>query len=297
MRNDGEAIIPTIATIIGGVLNAVLDVLLVFTFDMGIKGAGLATGIGQFVAFLIIASYFFTKKCNLKFTKPIHINDTLLKIATVGSAVFVIEIASGVTSAVYNITIMENLSKAHLAVFGTTSTVVIMFYCLFGGIGTALQPMVATAFGAANHERIKKTLRLSFLTSIVMGVIFFALCELFPGTILRIYMDVTDEVMAVGPRIVRLYSLAIPAMGISMVCNYYFQSTLHRSASLVVSLLRGLIFPVIFVLTLPIILNHDYLWLATPIGEVLTCAIAVLLIIPMLRALKDKKDERTTEEN
>ena len=110
-------------------------------------------------------------------------------------------------------------------------------------------------------------------------------------------MDVTDEVMAVGPRIVRLYSLAIPAMGISMVCNYYFQSTLHRSASLVVSLLRGLVFPVIFVITIPLLFNHDYLWLATPIGEVLTCAIAVLLIIPMLRAIKDKKDERTTEEN
>ena len=62
MRNDGEAIIPTVATIVGGVINTVLDVLLVFTFDMGIKGAGLATGIGQFVAFLIIASYFFTKK-------------------------------------------------------------------------------------------------------------------------------------------------------------------------------------------------------------------------------------------
>ena len=285
MRSDGEAIIPTLATIVGGVINAVLDVLLVFTFDMGIKGAGLATGIGQFVAFSIIASYFFTKKCNLKITKPTHISDTLIKICTVGSAAFVIEISSGIATAVHNIVIMDNLTKAHLAVYGTAATVVIMFYCLFNGIGTALQPMVATAFGASNSERIRKTLKLSFVTAIAMGVFFFALCEIFPGTILKIYMDVTPEVMEIGPRIVRLYSLALPMMGLCMVCNYYFQSTLHRTASLIISLLRCLVFPLIFVFTLPLAFGYDYLWLAVPIGEILTCAIAFLIIAPMIKAL------------
>ena len=292
MRCDGEAIIPTIATIVGGVINAVLDVLLVFTFDMGIKGAGLATGIGQFVAFSIIASYFFTKKCNLKITKPTHISDTLIKICTVGSAAFVIEISSGIATAVHNIVIMDNLTKAHLAVYGTAATVVIMFYCLFNGIGTALQPMVATAFGASNSERIRKTLKLSFVTAIAMGVFFFALCEIFPGTILKIYMDVTPEVMEIGPRIVRLYSLALPMMGLCMVCNYYFQSTLHRTASLIISLLRCLVFPLIFVFTLPLAFGYDYLWLAVPIGEILTCAIAFLIIAPMIKALNKNSPDK-----
>ena len=294
MRSDGEAIIPTIATIIGGVINAVLDVLLVFTFDMGIKGAGLATGIGQFVAFSIIASYFFTKKCNLKITKPTHITATLLKICTVGAAAFVIEISSGIATAVHNIVITENLTKAHLAVYGTSATVLIMFYCLFNGIGTALQPMVATAFGASNSNRIKSTLKLAFITAISMGVFFFSLCEIFPGAILKIYMDVTPEVMEIGPRIVRLYTLALPVMGICMVCNYYFQSTLHRSASLLISLLRCLVFPLIFVFTLPLIFGYDYLWLAVPIGEILTCAVAFLIINPMIKALnKDSMDRES----
>ena len=289
MRSDGEAIIPTIATIIGGVINAVLDVLLVFTFDMGIKGAGLATGIGQFIAFSIIASYFFTKKCNLKITKPTHIADTLFKICTVGAAAFVIEISSGIATAVHNIVITENLTKAHLAVYGTSATVLIMFYCLFNGIGTALQPMVATAFGASNAKRIKSTLKLAFITAISMGLFFFLLCEIFPGTILKIYMDVTPEVMEIGPRIVRIYTLALPVMGICMVCNYYFQSTLHRTASLLISLLRCLVFPLLFVFTLPLIFGYDYLWLAVPIGEILTCAIAFLIINPMIKALNKRE--------
>ena len=296
MRNDGEAIIPTVATIIGGVINMVLDVLLVFEFEMGIRGAGLATGTGQFISFLIILSYFFSKKCNLRFTKTANLSEVLSKIITVGFSAFLIEITSGITSAVHNIVIMEHLSSAHLAVYGTTATVVIMFYCLFNGVGTALQPMGATAFGAGNIKRIKQTLKLSFLTAGAMGLFFFGLCEIFPEVILRIYMDVDDSVLSVGPRIVRLYSCALPIMGVCMVCNYFFQSTLHRSASVIVSTLRGLVFPVFLVLTLPLVFGYDYLWLGTPLGEMITCLIAILMLIPILKKFNSHNKRQNADQ-
>lgn len=278
-RNDGEALIPTVATIVGGVLNIFLDVFLVFTCDMGVKGAGLATGSGQVVAFSIVLYYFFTKKCNLKFTKPEHIPSTLLKIITVGFAVFIIEITSGVTTAIHNILITNHLSDAHLAVYGTAATLMIMFVCLFNGIGTAMQPLVAIAYGAKNSERVSKTLRLAFLTAAVMSALFLTLCQAFPETILKIYMDVDEEVLRVGPRIIRLYSTSLIVLGVSMVCNYYFQSTLLKSACTLISTLRGLIFPILFVFTLPLILGYDYIWLAVPVGEAITAAIALAIFV------------------
>ena len=285
-RNDGEALIPTVATIVGGVINMFLDVFLVFTCDMGVRGAGLATGIGQFVAFIIVLSYFFTKKCNLKFTKIHNISNILFRIATVGFAAFLIEITSGVTSAVHNVVITEHLSNAHLAVYGTVATLVIMFFCLFNGIGTAMQPLVATAYGAGNEERVRKTLRLAFLTAIVMGVLFFTLCQAFPKTILKIYMDVDDTVLTIGPRIVRLYSLSLLVVGFSMVCNYYFQSTLLKGACIMVSMLRGLILPILFVLTIPLVFGYDFIWLAIPTAEFITATIAILIFT---RRLKERK--------
>ena len=284
-RNDGEALIPTIATVVGGVINIFLDVFLVFTCDLGVKGAGIATGCGQFVAFIIVLSYFFTKKCKLKLTKVEKIPEVLLRIITVGLSAFVIEITSGVTTAVHNITITEHLGTAHLAVYGTAATVVIMFWCLFNGIGTAMQPLVATAFGAGNNDRVKKTLKLAFLTALVMSTVFFTLCQTFPETILRIYMDVTDDVLAVGPRIVRLYSICLLVMGFGMVFNYYFQSTLLRSACVITSVLRGLVFPVALVLTLPMLFGYDFIWLAIPLGEIITAVIALLIFIPKFKAL------------
>ncbi len=296
-RNDGEAIIPTVATVVGGVINIFLDVFLVFTCDMGVKGAGLATGIGQAIAFLIVLSYFFTKKCNLKFTKIDKISAILLKITTVGFAAFLIEITSGITSAVHNIVITDNLSNTHLAVYGTASTLMIMFYCLFNGIGTAMQPLVATAYGAGNNDRVKKTLKLAFLTALVMGVLFFSLCQAFPKTILKIYMEVDESVLTVGPRIIRLYSISALILGFSMVCNYYFQSTLMRSACVAISLLRGLIFPVLLVLTLPLLFGYDYLWLGTPIGEVLTTGIAILIFVLAWKKRTNSQNEQTLLSN
>ena len=287
-RNDGEALIPTVATIVGGVINIFLDIFLVFTCDLGVKGAGLATGIGQAVAFLVVLSYFFTKKCSLKFTKITHLSNVFFRIVTVGLAAFVIEITSGVTSAVHNIVITEHLSNAHLAVYGTVATLVIMFFCLFNGIGTAMQPLIATAYGAGNNERVLGTLKLAFITAAVMGVLFFSLCQAFPETILRIYMDVDEAVLAVGPRIVRLYSVSLLVVGFSIVCNYYFQSTLLRSACILISMLRGLILPVVFVLTIPLVFGYDYIWLGVPLGEVLTAVVAILIFIPRLKAIRSR---------
>ena len=230
-------------------------------------------------------SYFFTKKCKLHFTKVDKIPEILVRIATVGLAAFVIEITSGVTTAVHNVTITEHLGNAHLAVYGTAATVVIMFWCLYNGIGTAMQPLVATAFGAGNTDRVKKTLKLGFLTALVMSALFFSVCQLFPETILRIYMEVSDEVLTVGPKIVRMYSICLLAMGFGMVFNYYFQSTLMRSACVITSVLRGLVFPVAFVLTLPLLFGYDFIWLAIPLAEIITALIALMIFVPRIKKL------------
>lgn len=289
MRSDGEAIIPTVATITGGVLNMILDVVLVFGFDMGTKGAGLATGIGQAVAFTIILTYFLTKKCTLKFTKPSRIPTTILKIVTVGFSAFIIDLTSGVTSAVHNVTIANHLTTAHLAVYGTVSIIVIMFTSLFSGIGTAMQPMVAIGFGAGDNKRIFGVIRLSFLSALVMGVLFLSICQFFPETLIRVYMEATEDVLLVGPRIIRLYSMALPITGICLVCNYYLQATLHRRDSVIISLLRGLILPVALVFVLTRTIGYDYIWLAIPFGEMLTCIVAILILLPMLKSLTHKK--------
>lgn len=279
MRNDGEAFTPTVATAIGGVINIFLDVFFVFTLDLGVFGAGLATSIGQAVAFLIILIYFFRKKCTLRFTNIHRTSKKFASIFTLGSSAFVLELAFAVTVTVFNRIIVSSFGENHLAVYGTVATLSIMYFCLFNAIGTALQPLASSAFGAGMTERVREVLRLSLRLAVVFGAVFLLLSHVFPETILRMYMDVNDEVLAIGPRIVRIYTVAIAATGISIVSTFYFQAVLRRLFSLIISVLRALVLPIAFAFIIPAAFGIDALWWSFPTAEALTFVSAVIMLV------------------
>lgn len=291
MRNDGEAIIPTVATVMGGVINIFLDIFLVFDFGagLGMFGAGLATSIGQMVAFLIILSYFFRRKCQLKLALPTKIPRKLFRIVTVGFSAFLLEVSFGATTTLCNNIISAELSSTHLAVFGTASTVVVLFCCLLNGVGTALQPIAASNFGAKQHARVKKALRLAMIVAAAMGSCFFVLLMLFPEFIIQMYIDVSGnpDILNIGPNILRIYGAALPITGITIVSTFYFQSVLKQPVSVVLSLLRGLVLPYLFISILPPIFGGDFetIWWSMPLAETFTFAIALICLfaIPALR--------------
>ena len=293
MRNDGEAIIPTVATVIGGVTNMVLDVLLVFDFGagLGVAGAGIATSVGQAVAFAIILSYFFTKKCSLKFVIPTRVAGKLFRIFTLGLSAFAIEVAFGVTTTVFNNIIISELSTDHLAVYGTASTVIVLFYCLLNAAGTAMQPIASQNYGANEPTRVKKSLHIALVTALVLGSLCVALVELFPAEVLMLYMDVNDTILEIGPRIVRIYCLATPVVGITLVSSFYFQSILKQWMSVVIALLRGVILPIALVFTLPAIFSYDAIWWCMPIAECICFLLSVVFLIIANRRLTPKTTE------
>lgn len=285
VRNDGEAILPTIATAVGGVINVFGDVFFVFDFGLGLGlfGAGLATILGQTVSCLIILSYFFTKKCKLRFVIPRRFFSLLLKISSVGASAAIIEIGFGSTTVAFNKIISENLTAAHLAVYGTASTVLIMFYCFYYAFGSALQPIVSANYGANNTERVNKTLKIALISVVIVSLVFFAVAELFPEMILNIYMDTDEEVLSIGPRIVRLYSLALLVASFAIVFCYYLQSVLRKGASTAVSLLRGVVLPIFFAFLIPLALGCDFIWLAVPLAELVAAVFGAACVFFVLR--------------
>ena len=250
-----------------------------FFFNSALLGAGLATSIAQAIAFAIVAAYFFRKKCALKFTKIHNLWHKFFSICTLGSSAFVLELATMVTVTVFNRIIMSSLGENHLAVYGTSATLTIMYFCLFNAIGTALQPLASSAFGAEKHARVREVLNLSLVLSVVFGAVFLVLSHLFPGAILKMYMDVNDEVMAIGPRILRIYTTSIAMTGISILCTFYFQAVLRRSFSLIISVLRALVLPIGLVMAIPALFGIDALWWSIPIAEAITCLAALAMLI------------------
>lgn len=280
VRNDGEAALPTVATIVGGAFNVFGDIFFVFDFGLGLGafGAGLATALGQVISFVVILSYFCRKKCKLKLTKiKSPLNKTLL-LSGVGASAGITELSFFVNTIVFNKIIMKNLGEVHLSIYGVASTFLALTYCFFYAVGSAAQPVVSTNFGAGAHSRVKKTLSISLVTAIVLSMIFFSFAELFPTLIIKMYMDATDEVLALAPRIMRTCLLGLSLAGISILTSYYLQASLKRGLASLVSSLRGILLPVLFAFMLPLCFGYDAIWWAIPISEFITAIISITLI-------------------
>ena len=93
----------------GGLFNVFGDYIFVFTFDMGIYGAGLATAIGSGISFFVMLSHFWSKKNTLAFQKPARIFSKLKEISVTGFSTFFIDVAMGILTVLFNRQIMKYL--------------------------------------------------------------------------------------------------------------------------------------------------------------------------------------------
>ena len=281
VRNDGEAVLPTVATIVGGVFNIFGDIFFVFDFGLGLGGlgAGLATALGQLISFSMIMSYFFRKKCKLKLTKIRGLGAKTLSVSTIGASAGITELSFFANTVIFNKIIVKNLGETQLAIYGVASTFLALTACFFYAAGSAAQPIVSTNYGAGKHPRVKKTLFVSLITSISISLFFFLIAELFPSVIVKIYMDASEEVLRLSPRIMRICFLGLSVIGISILSSYYLQASLKKGLASLIAALRGIILPVSFAIILPLIFDFNAIWWALPLSEFITAAISVALLI------------------
>ena len=275
IRNDGAPFLCTLAVVCGGVFNIFGDWFFTFVLDMGLSGAGLATALGQYLSAFILLSYFLRRGKGLRLARPDRVGYRLAQIGSTGFAPFVVEVSFGITVILFNRQIMALAGADELAVFGAVVNCAILFQSLFNGVGQAVQPIVSPNFGAGRGDRVRETCKLALVTAAIMGVLFFALAELLPGGILRLYMDVTPSVMAIGPGILRIYGSSFLLMGINVVASYYLQSLVRTVPSVAISLARGVALPAVLLFLLPAAFSFSAIWWTMPLTELLTALLAV----------------------
>ncbi len=288
IRNDGAPGLALLSVVLGGVVNIVLDIYFVFGLGLGMYGAGLATAIGQYVGIAILLTHFFSKKNKLRIKRPDEPIQKLGHILSIGFSPFIVDLSFGIIVILFNNQIMHYAGGNELAVYGTLSNLHILIQALFYGVGQAVQPIASVNYGASNMERVKAVLKCAVITACFMGVLFTVLLLALPEQILRMYMDTTDVIIAIGPAILRKYALTFLFMGIGIVSSYYFQSVMQTGKSLLISLMRGVILSSVFVYVLPAIFGFDAIWWTMPLTELLTTVVAVVLLRKSVHSLKQK---------
>ena len=119
---------------------------------------------------------------------------------------------------------------------------------------------------------------MSLTTVIVLGIGFTAVGELFPTQIVRLFMDVTSEVLAAAPGIIRPFFLLFLFLGITVLATYHLQSIMHGTMSMVIAVLRSVVISGLLLFVLPLFLDITGVWIAMPISEFIVAVVALLYI-------------------
>lgn len=282
IRNDGAPGLAMGAVIIGGCTNIIGDWFFVFPLKMGMEGAAVATVIGTSIQVIIMGSHFFRKKCNLKLVKPYQPFRAIRKILGIGFGASVLDLGTVVLAILMNNQIMRYGDTTALAVYGVVATINSLFQALFSGVGQAIQPIVSANCGAKETERIKSVWRLSLSTVIVLGIIFTAIGEFLPEQIVRLFIDVTPEVLTAAPGIIRPFFLLFLFLGITVLSTYHLQSIMRGKMSILIAILRSVVISGLLLLVLPMCIGLPGVWIAMPISELVVAIIALCYIHRLL---------------
>ncbi len=285
LRNDNDPGLATFGVLAGGIFNVFGDYFFVFTCDMGVYGAGLATAIGSAISFVVMLTHFLKSRSTLRLTKPDGLFYKLCRISVTGFSTFFIDVAMGILTVLFNRQIMKYLGSGALAVYGPIINISTFVQCCAYSVGQASQPIISMNFGAGNGARIRQTLRLALITTAVFGVFWTALSMICPNLYIRIFMSPTPEILSMAPAIIRTYAMSFLILPFNIFSTYYFQAIMQPKAAFIISVARGLVISGALIFILPAFASADSLWLAMPITELIIMGYAAAHIKKYTNAL------------
>lgn len=299
IRLDGSPVFAMISNIVPAIVNIIMDYVLIFPCGMGLKGAALATDIGQACGVALVMYYmlFHTKQLHfyrLKRTLT-SLRLTLRNIGymiQVGFSGFLGELAMSVLMMTGNIMFGLYLGDDGVAAYSVACYLFPLIYMTYTAIAQSAQPILSYNYGANNPDRVRKTLRYSLSVAILIGVLFMLLMMLLPRTIVGIFINPDEMSHTLASRGLPLFSIGFIFMAVNLVVIGYLQSIEHSHAATVFTMLRGIVFMISAYLLLPLAFGERGLWLAVPTAEIFT--VGSMLFVP--RAKIFAPDNKTATE-
>lgn len=285
LRNDSNPSLATVAVLSGGIFNVFGDIFFTFTLDMGMFGAGLATAIGNLLSMLVMCTHFLRKQNTLRLVRVKNYLKKTKNIVVTGFSSFFIDVAMGIVTALLNNQIMKYAGADALAVYGVVVYVSTVVQCCGYSVGQAAQPILSSNLGAGQFSRIRQTLRYAVFAAFGFAAFWTLATMLWPGKMIALLMDVTPEVLAIAPKIVRLYALSFILLPLNVFSTYYFQALMKPATAFSISIARGAVVSGGLILLLPLVLDATGLWLAMPLTELLVSFASVFFMKKYTRSL------------
>ncbi|WP_242943023.1 MATE family efflux transporter [Eubacterium uniforme] len=286
LRFQGRAVYAMVGLMCGAVFNVGLDPLLILVFDMGVRGAAIATITGQFMSFLVLLFISLrgqTIKVNIK---NVRLNGFYLKEITNGGAPSLFR--QGLAAAA---TLLLNKyagkygNDAAIAGMSITTRVMMMLGSAVIGFGQGYQPVCSYNYGAKLKDRVRE----GYFFCVKYGTIFLvfagAICFIFAPDIIWAFRK-DEEVVAVGKVALRFQACVLPCMATTVITNMMLQSMGKGIKASITSSARSGIFFIPLILILPRVFGIRGVEVTQTIADILAMGIAIPFAVSELRKMK-----------
>lgn len=293
IRADGSPTYSMICVLSGAVINAILDPILIFVFDMGMAGAAIATVAGQVVSCILVIGYL-TRFKTVRFTKH-YLKPRLRHVKAIfklGSASCFNQLAMATTQIIMNNTLTyygalsQYGSEIPLACVGVITKVNIVVIGFALGIAQGCQPIFGFNYGARNFERVIKTLKTAAITVTCMMTVAFVCFQLFPRQIISIFGQEDELYFKFAIRYFRIFMFTTCINGIIPLTSNFFTSIGKATRGIFLSLTRQVIFLIPLILIFPVFMGIDGVMYAGPIADAAAVTVAACLVLPEVRKMR-----------
>ena len=280
-QSFGNMKITMIGLGVGCVTNILLDPVFIFGLGFvpkfGIKGAAIATGIGQFVTFLIYLVYYLKKPTNVKIDKSYFklTAKTIKALYSIGiPAILNLALPSLLISSLN--AILAVFSQVYVLVLGVYYKLQTFLYLTANGIVQGMRPILAYNYGAKEYKRVRKIFNYVLIMIAVIMAVGTVLCLTIPGNIISLFTS-NAETIKVGATALRIISGGFVVSAVSVTCCGALEALNKGVQSLIISLCRYLVIIVPSAFILSKAVGAVGVWNAFWITEALTAIISIIV--------------------
>lgn len=287
MRASGYPMRAMFTMIISAVLNVILAPIFIFVLDLGIKGAAIATSISLFVSTLFVILHFVRRDSTVRFQKGIYgLRWRIIwQIVSIGAAPSFVNIAGCLINITVNNALKDYGSDLYIGAASIFNTYTMFIVTFLIGMGMGMQPIVGYNYGAGRLDRLKQAYKLTVAVASAICIVGCAFGIMFPELIARTFT--TDpELIQVTARGIRIGVVMLWVVGFQTVSTSFFQSIGKAGKSILLSLLRQVIFLYPLLRILPGYFGLDGVWMSYPISDGLATVVTIILVAWQFHQIK-----------
>lgn len=296
LRFQGKAFYSMLGLGFGSILNIALDPLFIYTLNMGISGAAIATLISQIISFFLLLYFFFSGKSLLRLrlratARNFHVYWLII---SVGMPSFARQTLASIANILLNRAARPYGDPA-LAAMSIVGRCTFLLVAMLLGFGQGFQPVVGYAYGAKNYDRVRRAFRFALLVGTVTLAVASVACFVFAPQVIQLFRRDDAEVIAIGTTALRLAALTLIAQPLVILCNMLLQTVGKALEATIVSTARQGLFFIPLILLLPGWIGLLGVQCAQPVSDVLAAVFSAFFLLRFFRQLREEQTPSNTD--